>query len=52
MTVFEEMLNSYRLPDGSISRNAEQEAMQLIALAGLHRGGFFQHAAFYGGTRD
>jgi predicted nucleotidyltransferase component of viral defense system len=24
--------------------------MQIIALAGLHRGGFFQHAAFYGGT--
>jgi predicted nucleotidyltransferase component of viral defense system len=30
--------------------NAEQEAMQIIALAGLYRGGFFQHAAFYGGT--
>ena len=50
MTIFEEMLLPYRLPDGSISRNAEQEVMQLIALAGLHRGGFFQHAAFYGGT--
>ena len=24
--------------------------MQHIALAGLYRGGFFQHAAFYGGT--
>ena len=24
--------------------------MQQIALAGLHRGGFFDHAAFYGGT--
>ncbi len=30
--------------------NAEQETMQIIALVGLHRGGFFQHAAFYGGT--
>lgn len=30
--------------------NIEQEVMQRIALAGLSRGGFFQHAAFYGGT--
>ena len=26
------------------------EVMQQIVLAGLHRGGFFKHAAFYGGT--
>lgn len=50
MTVFEEMLSKYKRSDGSTSRNAEQEVMQLITLAGLHRGGFFQHAAFYGGT--
>ena len=30
--------------------NIEQEVMQRIALAGLARGGFFKHAAFYGGT--
>nr|WP_236918980.1 nucleotidyl transferase AbiEii/AbiGii toxin family protein [Ereboglobus luteus] len=30
--------------------NALHEVMQQIALAGLHRGGFFDKAAFYGGT--
>ncbi|MBV6492332.1 MAG: hypothetical protein LDLANPLL_00325 [Turneriella sp.] len=29
---------------------ALREVMQEIALAGLERGGFFEHAAFYGGT--
>jgi predicted nucleotidyltransferase component of viral defense system len=27
-----------------------REVMQQVALAGLHRAGFFEHAAFYGGT--
>ncbi len=30
--------------------SAQREAMQKIALSGLQRGGFFEHAAFYGGT--
>ena len=47
MTIYEEMI-----ADHSVNQNpnVEQETMQIIALAGLHRGGFFQHAAFYGGT--
>jgi len=30
--------------------NAKREIMQQVALAGLARGGFFEHATFYGGT--
>ena len=45
MTIYEEMLKQY---GGNI--NAEHEIMQQIALAGLHQGGFFKNAAFYGGT--
>ena len=50
MTTYESMLAGYTSNDGSSTPNAEQEVCQKIALAGLHRGGFFEHAAFYGGT--
>ncbi|HMR87066.1 MAG TPA: nucleotidyl transferase AbiEii/AbiGii toxin family protein [Saprospiraceae bacterium] len=30
--------------------NSKREIMQQVALAGLARGGFFEHATFYGGT--
>ncbi|MGN0029203.1 MAG: nucleotidyl transferase AbiEii/AbiGii toxin family protein [Marinilabiliaceae bacterium] len=51
MTIFESMLADYRDSDsGTATPNAEQEVCQMIALAGLNRGGFFDHAAFYGGT--
>lgn len=51
MTIFESMLADYRGSDsGTAKPNAEQEVCQKIALAGLNRGGFFDHAAFYGGT--
>lgn len=43
------MLAEYRT-GGTATPNAEQEVCQKIALAGLKRGGFFDHAAFYGGT--
>lgn len=46
MTIYEQMLSSYDRGD----RKAVYEVTQQIALAGLHRGGFFSHAAFYGGT--
>lgn len=49
MTVYESMLAEYN-GSGTATPNAEQEACQKIALAGLRRGGFFDHAAFYGGT--
>lgn len=50
MTIYESMLGAYRKENGTATPNAEQEICQKIALAGLHRGGFFDHAAFYGGT--
>lgn len=50
MTIFEEMVADLN-PQTSIDKiNAQQEVMQQIALSGLQRGGFFEHAAFYGGT--
>lgn len=51
MTTYESMLAAYDNNGGrTATYNAEQEVCQKIALAGLHRGGFFDHAAFYGGT--
>lgn len=49
MTTYELMLAAYNNNSGgTATNNAEQEVCQKIALAGLHRGGFFDHAAFYG----
>lgn len=50
MSTYDEMLAMYKLENTTATPNAEQEVMQQIALAGLCRGGFFDHAAFYGGT--
>ena len=50
MTIYDQMVAAYAQKRGTATPIAEQEVMQRIALAGLHRGGFFQHAAFYGGT--
>lgn len=48
--LFEQMVAAYQPVDGKSRRNAEYEVMQQIVLGGLQRGGFFQKAAFYGGT--
>lgn len=50
MSVFEQMLSRYEAGMGINNRNATYEVMQQITLAGLHRGGFFEKGAFYGGT--
>lgn len=51
MTIYESMLASYKRESGRTETpNVEQEVCQKITLAGLRRGGFFDHAAFYGGT--
>ena len=50
MTIYNQMVAAYAKQQSTATPNVEQEVMQRIALAGLHRGGFFQHAAFYGGT--
>lgn len=47
MNVVEQMLARYPAQD---REHALREVMQEIALAGLQRGGFFDKAAFYGGT--
>lgn len=48
--MIESMLKRYDTPDADAYYQALREVMQEIALAGLYRGGFFNKAAFYGGT--
>ena len=43
-------LDSYKPANKEDALQALREIMQEIALAGLQRTGFFEHAAFYGGT--
>ena len=50
MNIFEKMLEKYDITTIEQKRNATHEVMQEITLAGLYRGGFFDKAAFYGGT--
>ena len=45
-----DMLVAYRPETPADYQNAAREIVQEIALLGLWRGGFFEHAAFYGGT--
>jgi len=49
-SVIETMLNKYNPKNNAERENAIKEIIQEIALAGLSRGGFFNKAAFYGGT--
>lgn len=49
-SVFERMMSQYPQKTANDRRNATYEVMQQVVLAGLYRGGFFEHAAFYGGT--
>lgn len=46
----EQMLKSYHIENIYDRKNAMKEIMQEIILCGLSRAGFFQKAAFYGGT--
>lgn len=50
MTIFDEMVAAYNPQNAEQLLNAQHQAMQQIVLAGLQKGGFFEHAAFYGGT--
>lgn len=47
---FENVLKGYQLSTLKEKQNAIYEITQQVVLAGLHRGGFFDRAAFYGGT--
>ena len=49
-TVIEQMLKNYQIENIYDQKNAMKEIMQEIVLCGLSRAGFFQKAAFYGGT--
>lgn len=49
-TVITQMLSRYELYSDYDRVNALKEILQEITLCGLSRGGFFQKAAFYGGT--
>lgn len=50
MNIFDQMISRYEIRSKKERENATFEVMQQIALAGLYRGGFFNKAAFYGGT--
>ncbi|MEG1507726.1 MAG: nucleotidyl transferase AbiEii/AbiGii toxin family protein [Akkermansia sp.] len=50
MNIFDEMLASYETGNDNDKLNAVHEVMQQVALGGLYNGGFFNKAAFYGGT--
>jgi predicted nucleotidyltransferase component of viral defense system len=48
--MMEQMLEKYPLKSRGDYENALREIFQELALLGLWRGKFFEHAAFYGGT--
>ena len=48
--VIEQMLARYEIKNTNDEVNALKEVIQEIVLSGLSRGGFFDVAAFYGGT--
>jgi hypothetical protein len=50
MTIIEQMLDNYEIATEADLINALKEVFQEIALLGLYQGGFFEKAAFYGGT--
>lgn len=49
-SIITEMLDKYHAEGIADKKNAIKEIMQEIVLCGLSRAGFFQKAAFYGGT--
>jgi predicted nucleotidyltransferase component of viral defense system len=50
MSLFDQMLSTYPVKTSRDHTLALHEVMQQLTLAGLYRGGFFEKAAFYGGT--
>lgn len=48
--IYKQMMSGYDLATTRQQRNATFEVNQQIILAGLYHGGFFDTAAFYGGT--
>ena len=50
MNIIEQMLLNYNIETEADLINALKEVFQEISLLGLYQGGFFEKAAFYGGT--
>ena len=50
INVLQNMLSKYEIKNITDETNAMKEIIQEIVLCGLSRGGFFDEAAFYGGT--
>lgn len=50
MNLFDQMMSRYEINTNNDYTNALHEVMQQITLAGLYHSGFFDKAAFYGGT--
>jgi predicted nucleotidyltransferase component of viral defense system len=50
MTIVEQLLKKYASATAEAQNLALREVMQRVALAALNRTGFFEQAAFYGGT--
>jgi len=49
-SVLQSMINKYDIKNSTDEINAMKEIIQEIVICGLSRGGFFNEAAFYGGT--
>ncbi len=49
-SIFDQMMSRYPIETRDDERNALHEVMQQVTLAALYRSGFFNEAAFYGGT--
>lgn len=49
-TILEQMVESYQPKNNEEKRNVVKEVMQEITLCALSKAGFFDVAAFYGGT--
>ena len=49
-SIFDQIVEEFGAKTDVEHLNAVHEVMQQFALAGLARGGFFEKAAFYGGT--
>jgi predicted nucleotidyltransferase component of viral defense system len=48
--IFDQMISRYEIRTENDRLNAIHEVMHQVTLAGLYRAGFFEKAAFYGGT--
>jgi predicted nucleotidyltransferase component of viral defense system len=48
--IIRDMIKAHSLEAGILDKRVVHEVLQQVVLAGLYRSGFFEKAAFYGGT--